>query len=79
MVKYVKGYNKKGNVKVHRAIMEEHLGRRLRPDEVVHHKDGDKTNNDISNLEVLTWSEHSSLHRKKELQEGKTLFKAKEK
>lgn len=64
--KYVRGYNKKGNVKMHRAVMEEHLGRRLSPDEVVHHIDGDKTNNDISNLAVMSREEHSSLHRKQE-------------
>lgn len=29
----------------HRLIMEEYLGRKLRPDEVVHHKDGNKQNN----------------------------------
>lgn len=61
--KYVKGYNKKGNVKMHRAVMEEHLGRKLSPDEVVHHVDGDKTNNEISNLVVMTRQAHSSLHR----------------
>lgn len=72
--KYVKGYNKKGNVKMHRAVMEEHLGRRLSPDEIVHHIDGDKTNNDISNLDVMPRGEHSSLHRKQELKEGKKLF-----
>lgn len=73
-VKFVNGYNKKGNVKVHRAVMEEHIGRRLSPDEVVHHIDGNKMNNDISNLEVMSRKEHSSLHRKKELKEGKKLF-----
>lgn len=46
----------------HRHIMEEHLGRTLGVDEVVHHKDGDKTNNDIENLEVISRSEHSRLH-----------------
>lgn len=74
LVKYEKGYNKKGNVKVHRAIMEEHLGRKLSPDEVVHHIDGNKKNNDISNLKVMTRGEHSRLHREKELAEGKKLF-----
>jgi hypothetical protein len=48
----------------HRVIIERHLGRPLLADEVVHHKDGDKTNNELSNLEVMTPSAHSILHRK---------------
>lgn len=46
----------------HRLVMERYLGRELRPDEVVHHKDHDKTNNNIENLELLTNSEHTRLH-----------------
>ena len=74
LVKFENGYNKKGNVKLHRAVMEEKLGRRLTPDEVVHHKDGNKLNNDISNLEVMSRGDHSRLHRKKDLENGKKLF-----
>lgn len=48
---------------VHRAIMEQHLGRKLTSDEIVHHKDGNKLNNSIENLEILTRSEHINLHR----------------
>ena len=73
-VRYINGYNKNGNVKEHRYIMEQYLGRKLKENEIVHHKDGNKLNNDISNLEVMTRSEHSKLHRLKELQEGKVLF-----
>ena len=75
LVRYEQGYNKKGNVKVHRQVMEEYLGRRLKPSEVVHHKDGNKLNNDISNLEVMSRGDHSKLHRALELAEGKELFK----
>lgn len=46
----------------HRAVMEKHLGRKLTRDEVVHHIDGNKFNNDISNLQLLTNSEHARLH-----------------
>ena len=51
---------------VHRILMEKILGRKLREDEVVHHKDGIRGNNNIDNLEVMTISEHIKLHRKKE-------------
>jgi len=37
----------------HRLVMEQTLGRYLDPQEVVHHKDGDKQNNHPDNLEVF--------------------------
>lgn len=46
--------NKHGYVQEHRLVVEEHLGRFLLPSEVVHHKDGNHANNDISNLEVFS-------------------------
>lgn len=46
----------------HRAIMEEILDRPLHKWEIVHHVDGDKSNNDPSNLQVMTQSEHVRLH-----------------
>ncbi len=38
----------------HRWVMEQHLGRKLLPNEEIHHIDGNKRNNDIANLEVFT-------------------------
>lgn len=38
----------------HRYVMARHLGRALASDEVVHHLDGDRLNNSLSNLEL--WS-----------------------
>lgn len=49
-------------VDVHRHVMEQHLGRKLRPGEEVHHKDEDKENNEIENLELTTKAEHSRRH-----------------
>ncbi len=38
----------------HRYVMERHLGRGLHPGETVHHIDGDRQNNALSNLELFT-------------------------
>lgn len=46
----------------HREVMEAHLGRALRSNEHVHHKDGNRSNNELSNLEVLSPSEHAKRH-----------------
>jgi len=56
------GNNGTGWVYEHRYVMEVHLGRFLQSDEVVHHKDRDRSNNSVSNLELLSASEHSKLH-----------------
>ena len=58
----------------HRFIIEKQIGRKLTQDEVVHHIDGDRTNNDISNLVILKRGEHSKIHRKQEIEAGKKLF-----
>ena len=46
----------------HRAVVEELLGISLRKDQVVHHINGDKTDNRPENLQVMDWKEHSRLH-----------------
>ena len=46
-------------------LMEKELGRSLRPDEHVHHKDSNPLNNDLSNLLVMTRSEHAAGHMRK--------------
>jgi hypothetical protein len=48
----------------HRHIMAMKLGRPLNDDEIVHHIDGDNTNNDPENLTVMSQSEHFTLHIK---------------
>jgi HNH endonuclease len=49
----------------HRLKMQVHLGRRLGPDDIVHHKDGNPLNNDLDNLEVLSPGAHSRHHNLK--------------
>lgn len=49
-------------IRTHRYVMQNHLGRELNSNEIVHHKDGNKFNNDISNLEIVSRSEHMKMH-----------------
>lgn len=46
----------------HRWVMEQHIGRRLTSKEHIHHIDGDRSNNNIGNLEILTRSQHFKKH-----------------
>lgn len=53
---------KRRQVTQHRFLMEQHLGRRLEPWEIVHHKDGNTLNNVLENLEVMTVGQHNIHH-----------------
>lgn len=44
----------------HRLVMALHLHRPLLPTEIVHHRDGDKSNFDLGNLELLTRRIHTT-------------------
>ena len=46
----------------HRVVIENYIGRLLNENEVVHHINGDKKDNRIDNLIVLTAEEHAKLH-----------------
>lgn len=48
-----------------RYLMEQKLGRKLKDNEQVHHKDEDPTNNDINNLEIKLLGEHQREHSTK--------------
>lgn len=56
--------SKEGNLNknLHRLIYESFYGVELPKEVVVHHKDGNKLNNCILNLEAMTKSEHTALH-----------------
>lgn len=46
----------------HVVLMELHIGRPLRKNEVVHHINGNRQDNRIENLQLLTRVEHSRMH-----------------
>jgi hypothetical protein len=56
--------NSKGYVFEHRLIMEEHIGRFLLNEEIVHHIDENRQNNEISNLQLINRDQHMKIHYK---------------
>lgn len=59
---YVTDNGKRVARREHRVVMETHLGRKLEPWEVVHHKDENPANNDLANLEVVEFGAHTGEH-----------------
>jgi len=64
---------KRHGIYEHRQIMEAVLGRKLLTSEHVHHKDGNKTNNHPSNLQVVSAHDHRGLHRQTRCKSGHAL------
>lgn len=63
------------DIPVDRWVAEKKLGRKLRPEEVVHHIDRDKLNNSAENLWVFrNQEEHDRAHREDERIYGKSAW-----
>ena len=54
--------NAAGKVLEHVFVMYKAIGRKLNSNECVHHIDRDRTNNDLSNLRLMTIADHALLH-----------------
>lgn len=62
--KYKKLFIKGKYVWEHRWVIEQKIGRKLKRNEVVHHKDHNPLNNSPSNLVIMKPFEHQSYHGK---------------
>jgi hypothetical protein len=54
----------------HVYVWERHNGRPVPDGHDIHHRDGDKLNNDLANLQLVTKLEHKRIHSGCELRDG---------
>ena len=68
---------KEGNLKklVHRLIYEDTYKVTICPWAILHHKDGNKLNNDPNNLELLSRREHPTKHKNPRLKDEARVIK----
>ena len=57
------GYVRVNGQALHRKVMEEKLGRKLKSTEIVHHIDYNRQNNSPENLQLVSCGEHLKLHK----------------
>ena len=56
--------NKQGYILKHRFVIEKYIGRYLKPDEVVHHINGNPSDNRFKNLKLfINQKEHARFHK----------------
>lgn len=57
--------NNKTKQLFHREIMEKNIGRKLYPEEIIHHINEDRKDNRIENLMIVSRKQHIIIHKKK--------------
>ena len=60
----------------HRVLVEQFIGRSLTRHEVIHHVNGDKTDNRLENLRIMSHSEHLKLHQQEQQAADPTGYRA---